>query len=72
MVPNPTPLRFLVKHEEVDRHRSLSCGGYDTCLDRVLRRSWRSWTCERCKLFPLTRNWHAAEIAHEAVLQPAE
>ncbi len=72
MVPNPTALRDLVKHEEVDMHRSLSCAEYDDCLDAVLRHSWRSWTCIRCKLFRMTRDWRAAEIAHLAALQPVE
>ena len=70
MVPNPTKLRSLVKHEEVEQHRSLSCGEYDVCLDTVLRHAWRSWTCGRCQLFRLTREWHTAEIAHEAALRP--
>lgn len=70
MVPHPTALRSLIKDEEVARHRSLSCGEYDGCLDTVLRRAWKSWTCEQCKLFRLTRDWRAAEIAHEAALRP--
>lgn len=69
MLPNPTALRALVKEEEVERHRSLSCGEYDDCLDTVLRRAWRSWTCERCQLFRL-KDWRAAEIAHLAGLRP--
>lgn len=67
---NPTALRSLVKHEDVDRHRSLSCAEYDDCLDTVLRHSWRSWTCARCTLFTLARDWRAAEVAHEAALRP--
>lgn len=71
MVPNPTALRSLIKKpEDVAKHRSLSCGGYDGCLDTVLRRAWRSWTCERCQLFRLTAQWHTAEVAHEAALRP--
>ena len=68
--PNPTALRSLVKHEDVERHRSLSCGEYDGCLDRVLRHAWRSWTCGRCPYFRLTRDWRTAEVAHEAGLRP--
>jgi hypothetical protein len=70
MAPNPTPLRALVKHEDVEKHRSLSCVEYDGCLDTVLRRAWRSWTCGRCVLFGLTRACRAAEVAHEAALRP--
>lgn len=70
MVPNPTALRSLVKPEDVEKHRSLSCARYDVCLDTVLRNSWRSWTCACCKLFQLDREWRSAEIAHEAALQP--
>ncbi len=69
-MPNPTALRSLVKHEDVDRQRSVSCAEYDGCLDTVLRRAWRSWTCERCALFSLTRDWARAEVAHEAALRP--
>jgi len=70
MVPNPTALRSLVKHQDVEKHRSLSCAEYDTCLDTVLRRAWRSWTCVRCQLFGLTRAWRAVEVAHEAAQRP--
>lgn len=69
-IPHPTALRSLVKHEDVERHRSLSCAAYDGCLETVLRRAWRSWTCGRCPLFHLTREWHTAEVAHEAALRP--
>lgn len=68
--PHPTALRSLVAHEEVEKHRSLSCAEYDGCLERVLRRAWKSWTCGRCPLFHLTREWHTAEIAHVAALRP--
>lgn len=70
MIPNPTALRSLVKPEEVERHRSLSCASYDGCLDAVLRNAWRSWTCGRCRLFVHGRSCRAAEIAHEAALRP--
>ncbi len=70
MVPNPTALRSLVKPEEVEKHRSLSCARYDCCLDTVLRHAWRSWSCGRCEAFRLTADWHTAEIAHEAALRP--
>ena len=72
MVPNPTGLRSLVKHEDVEKHRSLSCAEYDGCLDTVLRHAWRSWTCGRCRLFRLAAICHTAEIAHEATLRPLE
>ncbi len=70
MSPNPTALRSLVKHEDVDNHRSLSCGEYDDCLDAALSHSWRSWSCGRCKLFLAARELRAAETAHEAALRP--
>ncbi|HSN91608.1 MAG TPA: hypothetical protein VLS93_10295 [Anaeromyxobacteraceae bacterium] len=70
MLPNPTPLPSLVKPEDVEKHRSLSCAGYDDCLDAVLRKAWRSWTCGRCRLFLLERDWRAAAMAHEAALRP--
>lgn len=69
-VPRPTALRSLVRHEEVERHRSLSCARYDGCLEAVLRQAWRSWSCVRCPLFALDRDWRSAEIAHEAGLRP--
>jgi hypothetical protein len=70
MDPKPTALRSLVEHEDVERHRSLSCAEYDGCLTTVLRHRWKSWTCQRCSLFLLTREWRAAEIAHDAALRP--
>lgn len=70
MVPNPTALRSLVKPEDVEKHRSLSCARYDCCLDTVLRHAWRSWSCGRCEAFRLSGDWHTAEIAHEAALRP--
>ena len=70
MMPNPTALRSLVKPEDVEKHRSLSCARYDGCLETVLRNAWRSWSCGRCRLFVLDRDWRAAEMAHEAALRP--
>jgi hypothetical protein len=70
MVPNPTKLRSLVKHEDVERRRSLCCVEYDDCLDTVLRNAWKSWTCEQCTLFSRTRDCRAAHIAHEAAQRP--
>jgi hypothetical protein len=70
MSPNPTALRSLVKHEEVEKHRSLCCDEYDGCLDEALRRSWRSWTCGECTRFRRTRECRAAMIAHHAALRP--
>ncbi len=70
MAPNPTALRSLVKHEDVEKHRSLSCSEYDDCLETVLQHRWRSWTCVRCGLFLLTGRCRAAEICHEAELRP--
>ncbi len=70
MDPNPTRLVSLVEHEEVEKHRSLSCAEYDVCLDVASRRSWRSWSCRRCKLFRHTRRMRIAEVAHLAGLRP--
>ncbi len=69
MSPNPTALRSLVKDEEVDKHRSVSCSEYDECLDAALRKSWRSWSCARCKLFRITRGLRSAHGAQIAVLR---
>ncbi len=69
MIANPTALRFQLKHEDVEKHRSLSCLEYDGCLDTVLRRAWNSWTCKRCGLFPFGRALRAAEVRHEAALR---
>ncbi len=68
--PNPTARASALKPEEVEQHRSLSCGEYDECLDAAFRRRWRSWTCERCKLFRLARYLGAMETGHEATLRP--
>jgi hypothetical protein len=67
---NPTERRALVKHEEVEDHRSLSCAEYDICIDVALRRGWESWTCCRCELFHLRRELQVAELAHDAALRP--
>lgn len=67
MTTNPTALRSVLKPEDVDKHRSLSCIEYDGCLDAVLRRSWNSWTCARCQLFSLARACRAAEAREAAV-----
>ena len=55
MSPNPTALRSLVKEEDVEKHRSVTCPGYDDCLEAALRRAWRSWSCARCALFSSPR-----------------
>ncbi len=70
MNPNPTALSTLVKPEDVERHRSLSCAEYDGCLDAASRRPWRSWTCGRCKLFALARAMRDAETTRVAALRP--
>ncbi|HET8541120.1 MAG TPA: hypothetical protein VFL83_14695 [Anaeromyxobacter sp.] len=70
MSPNPTALRHLVKQEEVDEHRCVSCTEYDDCLDAALRQSWRSWSCGQCALFRRAREQRAAELAQEWTLRP--
>ncbi len=71
MSPNPTALRHLVKQEEVDEHRCVSCSEYDDCLDAALRHSWRSWSCGKCGLFHRARALHAAQAALEWTLAMA-
>ena len=48
---NPTRLASLVRPEAVEKHRSLVCEEYDSCLDTALAHGWTSFTCERCALF---------------------
>jgi len=71
MRPNPTALRHLVKQEEVDDHRCVSCAEYDECLDAALRHTWKSWSCGRCGLFLRARELRAAELAQEWTLRPS-
>jgi len=52
----------LVAEEEVSRRRSLACPEYDRCLDIAFRQRWRSWTCERCSLFPLAAGFRSREL----------
>lgn len=70
MDPNPTKLSSLVKPEEVEKHRSLSCVAYDGCLDAATRHAWRSWSCGRCGLFAFGKEMRAAESARLARLRP--
>lgn len=70
MAPNPTALRSLIKPEQVEEHRCLSCVEYDGCLSTVLRHTWRSWTCTRCSMFQFAREMRAAAVAHEGALRP--
>jgi hypothetical protein len=70
MDPNPTALRCLVEHEDVEKHRSLCCAEYAGCLDTASRRRWRSWTCQHCRLFLFTREMRLAEMAQDAALRP--
>jgi hypothetical protein len=58
----PTALASLVRPDEVPRRRSLACPEYDRCLDTAFRRGWRSWTCERCPIFPLASTFRSIEI----------
>jgi hypothetical protein len=51
--PNPTQLSKPVEAETVAQHRSLFCTHYDDCLDRASSSGWRSFSCERCSLYPL-------------------
>ncbi len=66
-IRNPRARSSLVKHEEVEDHRSLSCSQYDACLDVVLRRGWPSWTCSRCALFRLRKKVRAAKPAKRRI-----
>jgi hypothetical protein len=70
MTPNPTALRRLMKQEEVDDHRCVSCAEYDDCLDAALRQCWKSWSCSQCSLFLRAREMRAAESALEWTLRP--
>lgn len=70
MSPNPTALRHLVKQDEVDDHRCVTCTEYDECLDAALRLSWRSWSCGQCGLFIQARALRAIESALEWTVQP--
>jgi ribosomal protein L37AE/L43A len=67
MTTNPTALRASLKHEDVEKHRSLLCAEYDECLDTALRRSWNGWTCARCKHFSLAAARRAEARAAAAV-----
>jgi hypothetical protein len=62
MSPNPTALPALVKEQEVDHHRAVTCDNYDDCLDSALRSSWRSWSCARCQRFEASRSQFAEEL----------
>ncbi len=70
MDPTPAPLTQQLDPEDVARHRSVACTEYDGCLDVVLRRRWRSWTCARCKLFALAREFEARRAVHDGALRP--
>ena len=70
MSPNPTALRHLVKQEDVDVHRCVTCDEYDGCLDAALRHSWRSWSCGKCALFARARALQAIDRALELALSP--
>ncbi len=61
MSPNPTALRQLVKQDEVDAHRCVTCSEYDGCLDSALRRRWRSWSCGQCGRFAWAQAARAAQ-----------
>jgi len=58
----PSSRESLVSEEEVGRRRSLACPEYDRCLDIAYRQGWRSWTCERCSLFPLAAGFRSLEV----------
>jgi hypothetical protein len=62
----PARLASVVKLDDVARHRSLSCLGYDACLSEALLRGWPSWTCRFCAQFPLRDELRALEVAHQA------
>ncbi len=68
--PRPTPLSHLVKEDEVEQHRCLSCTEYDQCLEVVLVKRWRSWSCASCGLFLLARAFDALQTDHEAAARP--
>jgi hypothetical protein len=44
----PTPAALSAGLDRVP-FRRLYCVHYDTCLEQVCARGWRSWTCTRCR-----------------------
>lgn len=35
------------------RHRNLDCIRYDKCLDKVVKKNWRSFSCVKCPIFKI-------------------
>lgn len=66
----PTPRAALASADDVEAHRSLSCGDYDRCLDEVLVAGWPGWTCARCARFAGGRARRAARLDVEATARP--
>jgi len=46
-----TKLDWPIHISMVDKHRNLDCNRYEKCLDKAIRKNWRSFSCNRCSIF---------------------
>jgi len=48
-------LRTELKNElilpMVSEHRHVNCSRYDKCLNKVIKKRWKSFSCSRCPVF---------------------
>ena len=43
--------RPLLSLSSVAKHRNLDCDRYDKCLNKAIRKNWRSFSCAKCPIF---------------------
>ena len=43
--------RPIISLSSAVEHRHLDCFRYDKCLDRAIKKNWKSFSCSRCAVF---------------------
>ena len=71
---SPIASRPVESPSKVDRR--VMCAGYESCLDKAIRRKWENFSCRKCRAFkPLKRDsleWLADSLACNALIFVAE
>ena len=45
--------RPLLSLSAVANHRNLDCDRYEKCLNRAVKKKWRSFSCAKCSIFKI-------------------
>ena len=66
----PVALDAPLDYTQVARHRNITCGRYNLCLEVVVRRKWISFSCSLCSLARRRFDDHDHQGAGRVLLLP--